>query len=253
VTRWLWPESADEAVALRAEHGEEALPVAGGTFLGVLLQCELIEPPETFLALGRAADLRGIAVEGDELVLGATTTHAEVERSSDVRAGWPALADCFGQVANVRVRSVATVGGVLADADYASDPPAMLLALGARAALRSPRGERLLGIDELIVGHYTTALEPDELLVSVRVPRVERAAYVKFRSRSAEDRPCVGVAAARLAGGATRIAVGAVSDRPRLLEELDGVDLIDDLRGSASYRRRMVDVHTRRALELLDG
>jgi carbon-monoxide dehydrogenase medium subunit len=82
------------------------------------------------------------------------------------------------------------------------------------------------------------------------VPRPDAATYVKFRSRSTEDRPCVAVAAARRDGRVT-VAVGAVSDRPRRLEELEGVDLIDDLRGSAAYRRRMVDVHARRALEAL--
>jgi carbon-monoxide dehydrogenase medium subunit len=181
------------------------------------------------------------------------TTHAEIERSAIVQDGWSALAECFAQVANVRVRSVATLGGVLADADYASDPPALLLALAARVELASPRGMRELGIDDLIVGHYETAVEPDELIARVRVPRPRAAAYVKFRSRSSEDRPCVGVAAARLAGGEERIAVGAVSDRPLLIGEVDGAEIISDLRGSAGYRRRMIDVHARRALGMLDG
>jgi carbon-monoxide dehydrogenase medium subunit len=252
VTRWLWPETLTEALALRAEHGDAATPLAGGTFVGVLIQTGLIDPPERVLALGRVGGLGAIGVEDGELVLGAMATHAEVERSPLVHDGWEALAGCFGEVANVRVRTVATVGGVLADADYASDPPALLLALGARARLCGPGGARELAIDDLILGHYRTAIAEDELLVSVHVPRPERAAYLKFRSRSSEDRPCVGVGVARRAGE-TRIAVGAVSDRPRLLADLDGIDLIDDLRGSAAYRRRMVDVHVRRALEAIDG
>jgi carbon-monoxide dehydrogenase medium subunit len=186
-------------------------------------------------------------------VIGAMTTHAAIERSPLVHDGWRVLADCFAQVANVRVRSVATLGGVLADADYASDPPALLLALGAGVELASPRGVRVLGIGDLIVGHYETSLEPDELVVRVRIPKPRSAAYVKFRSRSSEDRPCVGVAAARLASGEERVAVGAVSDRPLLIGEVDDADIISDLRGSADYRRRMVDVHARRALGMLDG
>ena len=108
-----------------------------------------------------------------------------------MRAGWPALAHAFSVVASPRVRNQATVGGVLADADYASDPPSMFVALGARAVARSVRGEREVPVEELITGYYETSLEPDELLVEVVVPGGEhRAAYRKFRSRSHEDRPC---------------------------------------------------------------
>jgi len=253
VTRWLWPETLEEAIELRASLGDDALTVAGGTFVGVLAQTGFLSLPESAIALGRVQGIAGIESEGDELVIGAMATHAAIERSAVVRDGWDALADCFGEVANVRVRSVATIGGVLADADYASDPPCMLLALGARIELASPGGMRVLGVDELIRGHYDTAIAPDELIVRVRVPRPQAAAYVKFRSRSSEDRPCVGVAAARLAGGEERVAVGAVSDRPLLIGEVAGATIISDLRGSADYRRRMVDVHARRARAMLGG
>jgi aerobic carbon-monoxide dehydrogenase medium subunit len=252
VTRWLWPETLEEAIELRASLGDEALAVAGGTFVGVLAQTGFLDLPETVIALGRVHGLASIEQDGDSLAIGAMATHAAIERDELVRSGWSALAECFGEVANVRVRSVATIGGVLADADYASDPPSMLLALGARVELASPGGIRVLGVDELILGHYDTAIEPDELIVRVRIPRPRAAAYVKFRSRSSEDRPCVAVAAARLANGEERVAVGAVSDRPLLIGEIAGAQLISDLRGSADYRRRMVDVHARRALAMLD-
>ena len=253
MTRWLWPETLEEAIGLRVSLGDDALPIAGGTFIGVLAQTGFIELPAHVIALGRVAGLTGIERDGETLAIGAMTTHTQVERSALVRDGWGALAACFGEVANVRVRNVATVGGVLADADYASDPPSMLLALDARVELAGPGGVRELAVDELILGHYETAIEPDELVVRVRIPKPRAAAYVKFRSRSSEDRPCVAVAAARLASGEQRVAVGAVSDRPLLVGELAGAELIGDLRGSADYRRRMVDVHVRRALEQLDG
>src|SRR4051794_36102104 len=99
-----------------------------------------------------------------ELRLGATVTHREIERDARVREGWPVLAHAFGVVASPRVRNMATIGGVLADADYASDPPAVLHALGARAILRSARGERTVSIDELILGCYETCIASDELL-----------------------------------------------------------------------------------------
>jgi carbon-monoxide dehydrogenase medium subunit len=174
-------------------------------------------------------------------------------------------------VASPRVRNQATVGGVLADADYASDPPAVLAALGARAVLRSPRGERAVAIDELILGYYETCIAPDELLVEVLVPPApERAVYRKFRSRSSEDRPCVAVAATR-DDGRVRVVVGAVAEVPQhfpdvcaladgqelgpaLREEIarrygERVEPMSDARGSADYRRRVTAVEVRRALE----
>jgi carbon-monoxide dehydrogenase medium subunit len=267
---WLAPSSLEEALALRGEHGDEATVLAGGTFLGILMNQGFLSPG-AFLSLGGIAELHGIAVDGDELVLGAMTTHAAVERSQVVGDRWPVLARTFGLVASPRVRNQATVGGVLADADYASDPPAVLAALGARAVLRSPRGAREVGIGELILGYYETCIEPDELLVAVRVPAApERAVYRKFRSRSTEDRPCVAVAATRDAGR-VRVVVGAVAEVPQsfpdvcavadgqpleapLREEIarryaERVEPISDARGSAAYRRRVTAVEVRRALE----
>lgn len=262
---WLAPESLDEALELRAEWGEDATVVAGGTFVGILLNQRLLAPP-ALLSLGGVGELGGIEANG-ELRLGAMTTHRAVERSAVVRERWPALARAFELVATPRVRNQATVGGVLADADYASDPPAILCALGARAVARSRSGEREVPIEELIIGHYETSLRQDELITEVRVPGgVERAVYRKFRTRSHEDRPCVAVAAA-LAGGRLRVVVGAVAGRPQLFPEIcelgagaaeeigrryaDAIEPISDLRGSAGYRRRVIAVEVRRALEEL--
>jgi len=266
---WLAPSSLEEALALRAERGDEATVLAGGTFLGILMNQGFLAP-SGFLSLGRVAGLARIEADG-ELRLGAMTTHTAVERAEAVRTGWPALARAFGLVASPRVRNQATVGGVLADADYASDPPAMLAALEARAVLRSTRGERSVAIDELILGYYETCIEPDELLVEVVVPPApERAVYRKFRSRSTEDRPCVAVAATR-GGTRVRVVVGAVAETPQHFPDLcalaDGEELapglcdeigrryaeriepMSDARGSAAYRRRVTAVEVRRALE----
>lgn len=267
---WLEPDSLGQALALRAERGEEATVLAGGTFLGILMNQGLLGP-SALLSLARVGELGGIEARGDELRLGAMTTHTAVERSPVVRERWPVLARAFRVVASPRVRNQATVGGVLADADYASDPPAVFAALGARAVLRSSRGERSVGIDELILGYYETCIEPDELLVEVLVPAPpERAAYRKFRSRSSEDRPCVAVAAVR-DGGRVRVVVGAVAEvpqhfpdvcaladgralEPALCEEIgrrygERIDAMADARGSAAYRRRVTAVEVRRALE----
>jgi aerobic carbon-monoxide dehydrogenase medium subunit len=228
--------------------------------------------PELLLSLGAVDGLATIGPDGGELRLGAMATHRAVERSSDT-AAWPELRRAFGLVASPRVRNQATVGGVLADADYASDPPAMLAALDARAVLRGPGGHREVGIEQLILGHYETCIAPDELLVEVRVPaEPERAVYRKFRSRSSEDRPCVAVAAVR-DERALRVVVGAVAGRPQHFpdvcalaagEPLDAelaseigrrygerIEPISDARGSAAYRRRVTAVEVRRALEAL--
>ena len=266
---WLAPESLDDALRLKAER-EDATVVAGGTFVGILVNQRLLLP-SAFLSLGRVPDLAFVeagAEAGDELRLGAMTTHRAVELSPLVRERWPALAASFSVVASPRVRNQATVGGVLADADYASDPPSMLLALGARVVARSVRGEREIPVEELIVGHYETSLGADELIVEVRVPGGEhRAAYRKFRTRSHEDRPCVGVAACRR-GQKLRVAVGAVADRPQYFPELcdaaaapaevarayaAAIDPLSDFAGSSDYRRRVIAVEVRRALEELSA
>ena len=265
---WLAPDTLEEALALKAEHGEGATVVAGGTFLAILLNQRFLAP-QRFLSLRAVPDLTGIEANG-ELRLGAMETHRAVELSPAVRQGWPGLARAFALVASPRIRNQATVGGVLADADYASDPPAMLTALEARALVRSRDGEREIPLEELITGHYETSLRDDELIVGVRIPREGRSTYRKFRSRSHEDRPCVGVAAS-LRGGSLRVVVGAVAARPQWFPEIcalaDGheldavlageiadryaqaIDPLADVRGSAAYRRRVIRVEVRRALE----
>jgi aerobic carbon-monoxide dehydrogenase medium subunit len=261
---WLAPRSLEEALALKAERGEEATVVAGGTFVGILVRARLLAPT-TFLSMRHVPELAYIEADG-ELRLGAMATHRSVERSPVVRATWPALAATFALVASPRIRNQATVGGVLADADYASDPPSLLLALDARAVARSFRGEREIPIEELIVGFYETSLEPDELIVEVRVPDgPHHAVYRKFRSRSHEDRPCVGVAACRR-NGELRVVVGAVAERPQWFPKLcdpradpaeigrayaEAIEPIADVRGSSAYRRRVIAVEVRRALEEL--
>ncbi len=251
------PSSLEEALALRAEHGDEATVLAGGTFLGILMNQGFLAP-SAFLSLGGVEELRELSVVDGELRLGAMVTHRRVEREVE---GWPVLARAFGVVASPRVRNVATVGGVLADADYASDPPAMLAALGARAVLRSPSGDREVSVGELILGFYETCIEPDELLVEVRVPaEPAKATYRKFRSRSSEDRPCAAVAAVR--GERLRVVVGAVAETPQDFPDLcegtpeevaagyaERIEPLSDSRGSAAYRRRVIAAEVRRAVE----
>jgi aerobic carbon-monoxide dehydrogenase medium subunit len=267
---WYEPRSLDEVLSLRAEHGDEATIIAGGSFLGIIMNQGFFAPTR-LVALRNVPDLDYVEAGDGVLRLGAMATHRAVERSEIVKDGWPTLAFNFSVVASPRVRNQATVGGVVADADYASDPPSMLAALRARVVARSARGEREIPMEEFVLGHYETALEDDELVTEVRVPRGEgRSVYRKFRSRSSEDRPCVSVAAVRENGG-LRVVVGAVAERPQYFpevcaiaegERLDGelaaevgrryaeeIQPLSDSRGSARYRRRVIAVEVRRALE----
>ncbi len=267
---WHEPRSLEEALALRAEHEDEATVVAGGSFLGIVINQKLLAPTR-LVALRRVADLDYIEAGDGLLRLGAMATHRSVEQHGAVQEGWPALAFTFSVVASPRVRNQATVGGSVADADYASDPPSMLAALRARVVARSVRGEREIPMDEFILGHYATALEEDELVTELRIPRISGpSVYRKFRSRSSEDRPCVSVAAAR-DNGDLKVVVGAVADRPQYFPELcalargetitnelateigrryaEEIEPLSDSRGSERYRKRVIAVEVRRALE----
>lgn len=272
------PRSLDEAIVLLDHLGEKARVVAGGTAVAILLRQRLIRP-EALVSLGRLPGLDRIEGVDGSLSLGALATHRQVELSPLVRQHLPVLANTFAGVANVRVRNAATVGGVLAEADYASDPPAVFLALEATVEVRGPAGKRAIPIAEFFRGFYETALAPNELVTEVRVPIPPpgtAGVYEKFITRSSEDRPCLGVAAlARLdADGRCeelRVAVGAVSETPRRLREVEAlargqeltedlaraiaeryaasIDTLDDFRGSSWYRAEMIRVWVRRCIE----
>jgi carbon-monoxide dehydrogenase medium subunit len=212
--------------------------------------------------------------------IGALATHRQVELSPVTREKIPLLAETFGVVANVRVRNAATVGGVLAEADYASDPPAALLALDAEVETIGPRGARTIAIRDFFRGFYETTLEAAEIVTGVRVPippSGSRAVYEKYVTRSSEDRPCLGVAGVvRMASdGRTcedlRVAVGAVAEVPQRFQEVEAlasgtrlesdviraiadgyaerIDTLSDMRGSAWYRTEMIRVWVRRVIE----
>jgi carbon-monoxide dehydrogenase medium subunit len=270
------PETAEEACALLARLGEDAVPYAGGTELLLLMKLGLVRPPH-LVDVKRIPELGGLA-DGGRITIGATVTHRALERSALVRARCPLVASVARHVANVRVRNVGTVGGNLAFADPHSDLATLFLALDARVELVSPRGRRELALDDFVRGPWETARRPDELLACVKLAPwpSSAAAYVKF---GVHERPTLGIAVALGADGResarihdARIAVGCVGPRPARMAEAEarlrgvtadqiddvigavgeaaaaGVDPADDLHGSADYKREMVAVFVRRAL-----
>jgi aerobic carbon-monoxide dehydrogenase medium subunit len=272
-------QSVDEVLTLLEQHGaDDTHLIAGGTSVMVLMNLGLIEPTQ-LISLRRVAELHGVQSTPDGgLQIGAMATHRQLELSPEVKAYCPALTATFGHVATVRIRNQGTLGGNLAHADPAQDPPPMLIALDAEVVLTCKQGQRTIKLDEFFVDYLTTRLRPDELLTSIQLPPLPagtRATYVKFLPRTQDDYATVSVAASmrldadgrcqdvRLAlGGAAGVPLhartvedalrGQVPSDQRIAEAaelvLDLVDPPDDARGSAKYKRRMARVWTERAL-----
>jgi carbon-monoxide dehydrogenase medium subunit len=277
------PESLSEAVDAITRLDGEARLVAGGTALVPMIRLGLVKP-DRLVSLHRLRDLAEIRVDDTALVLGAMATHADIERSRAVRDGWPLLAEAVRRVATPAIRTSGTIGGNLAYAESASDPAPALLCHDAEVRLAGPRGRRTVPIARFFRGFYEAALEPGEIVTAVRIPAPPagaRGGYIKFTSRSAEDKPLVGVAAlivldasgrcsdARLAlGGAAPTPIRARAAESALRGEAltDAVaraaaeasardaEPLSDLMGSAGYRREMIRVWVRRLLVALrDG
>jgi carbon-monoxide dehydrogenase medium subunit len=279
----LQPASVGEAVRLLAAPDGETRVIGGGTALIPILRLGLLRP-NRLVSLHRVPGLDRIAAEHGCLVLGAMVTVAAIERAARVREGWPLLAQAAGRVASPAIRSTATVGGNLAYAEAASDVTPALLCLEAEVAIAGPTGDRRVPVAGLFRGFYEAALEPGEIVTAVRLPPLPartRSGYVKFCSRSAEDKPLVGVAAVLGLDGAgrvelARIALGGAAPTPMRVRQAEGTiegqrlddgairaaamaaareaDPLSDLMGSAEYRREMIRVWVRRLLTALrDG
>jgi carbon-monoxide dehydrogenase medium subunit len=277
--RFLRPATLAEVSALAHEHEWDAKLVSGGTAVVLMLQQGLISPG-VLISLDGLSDVAGwrdIVADDAGLHIGGGVTLADVARSADVRRLAPSLAKAAGLVGNTRIRNAATLGGNVAEADYASDPPAVLVALGAQIEVRDGGAVRTVAAADMFTDFYTTDLRTGEVVTAVHVPAPApgtRSSYTKFCSRSAEDRPCVGIAASlRLDDGvltALEVVVGAVAGTPQrwpdvtsavLGRRLDqttatqvaegcaaAVQPLDDARGSSWYRREVVRVLVRRSL-----
>jgi aerobic carbon-monoxide dehydrogenase medium subunit len=261
-----------------ARHGDDARPLGGGTTLVILMKQRALYYPY-LVDLQTIPGLAEIKIESDGVRIGALATHRQIECSPVIEASFPALADAFGQIGNVRIRQTASVGGNLAHADYRLDPPPALLVLGAEVSLFGTQGARTVPLGLFFRGLYETVLEPAELLVDIKVPFMpenSRAVYLRYNTLSANDWPCLGVAAFLTEANGRcrelRVALGGLASTPVLVGGLDFVkdqtldaavidrllDIVDqqiapfaDLRGSEWYKRRMARLFVKKAVEQL--
>lgn len=271
------PTSLKEAVALLDPQEPTVRAVAGGTALMLMMKAGVfapsrlvclhrIEPQYSRIALSATGDLQ----------IGAMATLSEVEHDANVAARFPVLARALRRLSNPRVRNVARVGGALAHGDPHMDLPPVLTALRARVAIRGPKGERELPLEELYAGYYETVLDKDELITSVTVPALQgrKSAYMKVTARAADDWPALGVAVSfALSGGVLRdptVVVSAATEKvtrmaaaEKVLQDAAPEDavlmrageaavaeasILADAHGSAAYKRELLRVYVRRAV-----
>ena len=261
--------SVDDAVALLAEHGDDAKLIAGGHSLMPLMKLRLATPA-VLVDVSRLTDLSYVRDAGDHVAIGGLTRHHDVEHSDVLREHVPLLAHAAGEVGDPQVRHRGTLGGSLAHADPASDLPACVLALGGTIVAQGPSGTREIAADDFFLGFLESALAPDEVITEVRVPKATGAGFgfEKF-NRRAQDWAIVGVAAvggdrpgvalvnmgstplraraveARLADGASAEQAAEVAD--------EGTEPPTDLNAGEEYRRHLARVLVRRALTSVQG
>lgn len=270
------PQTVDEALALLAEHADDAKVLAGGQSLVPLLAMRLARPT-VVVDVNDVAGLSDIRpLDDGGVALGALTRERAAELSSVVAEHVPVLAEALPMIGHVSIRNRGTVGGSLAHADASAELPAVAIASGAEMTVRSARGERTVAADEFFVGHFTTALDDDELLTEVRFPAGPPGAGWAFHeiARRHGDFALVGVAAMvtleqdRIREA--RLVMMGVADRPvrattaeaalagqhvahdvfeaAAQEATRDLDPASDLHGSSEFRRHLASVAVRRAL-----
>ena len=258
--------SAAEAISLISQYGDEAKFLAGGHSLLPLMKLRLAQPT-MLIDIGRINDLSYIKDGGDHIAIGALTRHMDIETSALLKSHVPLLAHAASQVGDAQVRHRGTIGGSLAHADSASDLPATTLALGATYVAQGPKGERTIAAKDFYKGFLESALQPDEMLTEIRVPKMTGAGwgFQKF-NRRAQDWAIVGVAAWRN-NGSSGVALVNMGSTPILASSVstalsggasigEAAELAakeaapqDDLNASREYRVHLAKVLVRRALE----
>lgn len=262
--------SAEEAIGLVGEYGDEAKFLAGGHSLLPLMKLRLASPA-VLIDIARIGDLSYVRDAGDHLAIGALTRHHDVEHSPLVHQHAPLLAHAASHVGDPQVRHRGTLGGSIAHADPASDLPATTLALGATYVAQGPNGTREIAATDFYTGFLESALAADEMLTEIRVPKMAGAGwgFQKF-NRRAQDWAIVGVAAWKR-GNEARVALVNMGSVPILATSVTGAiaagasiaeasalasaeaDPQADANASREYRRHLAAVLVRRALESADA
>ena len=271
--------SVVNALELLVAHGDKAKVLSGGQSLMPAMNLRLISP-ELIIDIGEIAELRGIAVRGDVLTIGALTRHVDLLRSSEIAAHAPLLAEAVSHIAHPAVRNRGTIGGSLAHADPASELPASMVALNATIIVRGQSGERRMAAEDFFKGIYETALSAQELLISVELPVAQKNSahfFYEFARRHG-DYAIAGLVAQAIVQGDVftdlRMAFFAVGDRPVLAKAakrlvnvavtpavLSGASMAlgeeldphEDQQASASMRRHLAKVLLVRCTSALLG
>ncbi len=274
------PKSLPEAIDLLDRLNDQVYLSAGGTDLMLKMKAGVVTPA-TIINIKRLLELQGLTYDEERgLQIGALTTLRELTRSSVIHEHYPCLAQAASQMASEQIRSFATVGGNLCNASPSADLAPPLIALGATALLVGPQGERQLPLEDFFLGPSQSVLKPGELLQRIEVPPPQgKTIYLKHSPRTFMDIAVVGVGIGLKMSGkvcrTVKIVLGAVAPVPLRVESAEvaligqsptpdhithaaklaaeACSPIDDVRGSAWYRRRMVEVLTQRGLqEILD-
>mgnify|MGYP003329628516 FL=1 len=258
--------SAEEAISLIGQYGDEAKFLAGGHSLIPLMKLRLAQPT-VLVDIGRVKDLSYVKDSGDHVAIGALTRHMDVEKSPVLHKHVPLLAHAASHVGDSQVRHRGTIGGSIAHADPASDLPATTLALGATYVVQGPKGKREIAAKDFFKGFLESALAADEMLVEIKVPKMNGAgwSFQKF-NRRAQDWAIVGVAAWRnngssgvalvnmgstpvLASSVSKALSGGASIEDAAARAADDAEPQSDLNASVEYRQHLARVLVRRALE----
>ena len=273
---YLEPKSLKKACELLERYGDEAKLIAGGTALLTMMRLRLLNP-KIVISLEKIPKFDRIRFSAkDGLRIGAGARHRDIELSKTVRSRYPLLYETFRKVAQPRIRNMGTIGGNLCQGDPLTDPGASLMALDAEVVLFSTKGSRTLPLDSFFVDYYETAIQPGEILTEILVPPPVKNlawAHIKFTPRTEEDFATIGIALALKGQNGrcedVRLALNSASStifRAKKAEEVirgkpftdelfsemgiiaaGEADPIDDLRGSADYKRDLIKVLVKRA------
>ena len=272
---YIEPASLSEALEILAED-DEARCLAGGATLVAMLNADLVEP-STLVGLRRIEELAGISLEGEHVRIGAMATHTEIAADERLRGNGEVVRDAAGQIAHPAIRNMGTIGGAVCHADPNADFPGALVAAGAVLEAVGAAGTRRIPADDFFLDYLETSLEEGEVLSAILVPvqpGEARGRHLKF-SRTHGDYATVSVSLVlgMAAGTCTyaRVAVGSVGPTPVHLEEVDALlagstlaadiieeagsrlvqatDPVDDVRGSAEYRRMIIPGLLQRAVD----